>query len=232
MTLLWDWNGTLLDDTREAVAAMNEVLARRGLAPIDIELYRREFAFPVKPFYGKLGVDLSCEDWDALAREYHDALHARPASLARDAVEALGLAGAAGARQAIVSALRQDLLDAETARLGVRDCFFAVRGTDNLDGSSKLARAKELADEAVASGGGPLVMIGDSLHDLEVAGAVGARCVLYSGGSHSAERLRPFAPTGETLVEAVRLALAAAGRPAPPRVCSGLGGGGCGIIRP
>lgn len=31
-TILWDWNGTLLDDVEVALAAMNEMLARRGLS--------------------------------------------------------------------------------------------------------------------------------------------------------------------------------------------------------
>ena len=52
------------------------------------------------------------------------------------------------------------------------------------------------------------VCIGDSLHDKEVADALGARCILYSGGSHAPERLARVAPVAETLTEAVRLALA------------------------
>ena len=207
MTLLWDWNGTLLDDTWAAVAALNDMLARRGLGLIDVDFYRREFSFPVKPFYERMGFDIANEDWNAIAQEYHDAFRSRRAALAPDAVAALEIAKAAGVRQAIVSALRQDYLDEETARLGVRDYFFAVRGTDNLDGRSKLERARELVAEARAVGGGPIVFIGDSLHDKEVADAVGAGCVLFGGGSHAPERLRAVSPTGDTLVSAVRLAL-------------------------
>ena len=29
-TILWDWNGTLLDDVDVAVASMNDLLARHG----------------------------------------------------------------------------------------------------------------------------------------------------------------------------------------------------------
>ena len=203
MTLVWDWNGTLLDDTQASVDALNDQLARRGLPPITVDFYRDTFAFPVRPFYTRCGVDLSREDWDALAQDYHDAyhVHARNARLAGTAVEALEMAERHGFRQTIVSALRQDYLDAAVDRFGIRRFFTDVVGTDNLDGGSKLSRAQALA----ARLGDDLVLIGDSLHDKEVADALGARCVLFAGGSHSPARLARVAPVAVTLTEAVQL---------------------------
>ena len=32
--VIWDWNGTLLDDVGHAVATMNTLLAPRGLPPL------------------------------------------------------------------------------------------------------------------------------------------------------------------------------------------------------
>ena len=48
---------------------------------------------------------------------------------------------------------------------------------------------------------------GDALHDKEVADALGIDCILCAQGSHAAWRLRAVAPTGETLVDALKLAL-------------------------
>jgi phosphoglycolate phosphatase len=81
-------------------------------------------------------------------------------------------------------------------------------GVDNLDGATKLARAHELVAQvrATGRGAGAFVIIGDSLHDKEVADALGVGCVLFAQGSHSAERLRAIAPTADTLEEAVVLA--------------------------
>ncbi len=209
MTLVWDWNGTLLDDTDAALGALNELLVRRGLPTITLDFYRQTFSFPVRPYYEFLGMDLAREDWDALAKSYHDAYHARPAGLNAEAVAALDLAQAHGVRQVLLSALRQDYLDAAVDRFGLRGYFDFVVGSDNLDGGSKLSRALALkdllarADKGVAD---ELVFIGDALHDKEVADALGARCVLFSGGGHAAERLAAVAPTAATLTEAVRLA--------------------------
>jgi len=205
--ILWDWNGTLLDDTQAALDTLNAMLARRGAGPIEMGFYRDHFGFPVRPFYERIGVDLDHEDWDALAREYHEIYSRQPKRLNAGAVEALELAKAAGVRQSVVSALRQDLLDANLVQFGVRDFMAFAYGTDNLDGSSKLTRAKDL----MASLGNPdpkgVVIIGDAFHDKEVADALGIGCVLHSQGSHAGWRLRQVARVAESLPDAVRLAL-------------------------
>ena len=211
--ILWDWNGTLLDDTQAALDTLNVLLARRGSKPISMDFYRDRFAFPVKPFYEQIGVCLAGEDWDALAREYHDVYAEQKVALNRETIEALERVKAAGVRQSIVSALRQDLLDAITRELGVAPYMECVYGVDNLDGTSKVERALELLDRIVATAApgdralSDVVLIGDSLHDKEVADALGVRCVLCAQGSHALWRLRAVAPTGETLLEAVDLAL-------------------------
>jgi phosphoglycolate phosphatase len=206
--LLWDWNGTLLDDTPASVAALNELLSARGLPQIGLDFYRDTFSFPVRDFYAACGVRLEREDWARLAEDYHAAYLRQPRSLQREAIAALRQARQAGLGQSILSAMRQDLLEKEVAAFAVMPWMEHVFGTDNLDGASKVARARQLIARLRAEKG-PLVecvMIGDSLHDHEVAAAVGARCVLVANGSHAPWRLRAVAPTAETLTEAVAMA--------------------------
>ena len=202
--ILWDWNGTLLDDTQAALDTLNIMLARRGAKPIAMDFYRDHFAFPVKPFYKSIGVCLENEDWDALAREYHDLYAEQPKRLNVEAIAALEKVKASGVKQSIISALRQDLLDEATAFYGVAPYMECVYGVDNLDGASKLERALELLTRI--EGADPVV-IGDSLHDKEVADALKVRCVLCGQGSHAEWRLAQVAPTGRTLLEAVSLGL-------------------------
>lgn len=204
MRLIWDWNGTLLDDNHASLAALNAILSRRGLKTVPLDYYRKNFAFPVKYFYESLGVDIENEDYEALAREYHDAYHDCELRLAADAGEALALVAAAGVRQSVVSAMREDYLVSDMDRFGIRPYFEAVLGTNNLDGCSKLSRIKDFTDLTLDN---EYVVIGDSLHDKEVADAIGARCVFYGGGSHDPSRLAPLGPVAMTLVDAVRLAL-------------------------
>ena len=207
--ILWDWNGTLLDDTQAALDTLNAMLARRKGRPIAMDYYRDHFAFPVKPFYKSIGVCLENEDWDALAVEYHDTYAAQPKRLNPETVVTLERAAAAGVRQSIISALRQDLLESALEEFGVRGFFDYVYGVDNLDGHSKVGRARELVSRLAAEGvePGDIVVVGDALHDKEVADALGVRCVLCAQGSHAGWRLRAVAPTGDTLLDALELAL-------------------------
>ena len=203
--ILWDWNGTLLDDTEAALATLNAMISERGGQPIGMEFYRDHFAFPVRPFYDKIGIVAHDEDeWNGIAREYHEVYGRQPKKLNPLAVAALEMAKEAGCRQSIVSALRQDLLEADMARNGVTKYFERICGSDNLDGASKLDRARELLAELSSP---RFVLIGDALHDKEVADALGIDCILCAQGSHAAWRLRAVAPTGETLVDALKLAL-------------------------
>lgn len=221
MHILWDWNGTLLDDTQAAFDTLNIMLRRRGAAEITMDFYRDRFAFPVRPFYEAIGVKLENEDWDALAVEYHDLYAAQPKRLNGETVAALSMAADAGVKQSIISALRQDLLERTVVgeyRLG--GFFENIYGVDNLDGSSKLERARELAAKIRGEGDADLVMIGDALHDKEVADSLGARCVLCSQGSHAHRRLKRVAPTAKTLRQAVETALGL--RPVQPTVTTEL----------
>ena len=208
--ILWDWNGTLLDDTEAALATLNEMIAVRGGQPIGMEFYRDHFAFPVRPFYDKIGIIAHDEDeWNGIAHEYHEVYGRQPKKLNPLAVTALEMAKEAGCRQSMISALRQDLLEADMARNGVTKYFERICGSDNLDGASKLDRARVLLQtlsDTVPSGT-HFVLIGDALHDKEVADALGIDCILCAQGSHAAWRLRAVAPTGETLVDALKLAL-------------------------
>ena len=112
--ILWDWNGTLLDDTEAALATLNEMITVRGGQPIGMEFYRDHFAFPVRPFYDKIGIVAHDEDeWNGIAHEYHEVYGRQPKKLNPLAVAALEMAKEAGCRQSIVSALRQDLLEAD-----------------------------------------------------------------------------------------------------------------------
>lgn len=205
--ILWDWNGTLLDDTDAAVGALNAMLARRGKPPITKAFYRDRFGFPVKPFYATIGVVLEDEDWDAIAREYHDIYHLQPKGLNREAHAALEMIRRAGGRQSIISALRQDLLDRDTMAENVREFMEFIVGTDNLDGGSKIERAHDLLERirrAHPNEDFAFTLIGDSLHDKEVADELGVGCVLCAQGSHADWRLRKVAPTFSTLLDAVQ----------------------------
>ena len=75
--VVWDWNGTLLDDVRVSVGAINRMLERRGIPGLTVERYRDIFGFPVRDYYESIGFDFARDDWDGVSREFvqdYDAL--------------------------------------------------------------------------------------------------------------------------------------------------------------
>lgn len=208
--IIWDWNGTLLDDTSACVGALNEMLAARGRAPLTLEYFRENFAFPARQFYERIGMKVEDSEWDALAWEYHERyLHQPSIRLNVEAVAALERVRSLGWRQVMLSALHQRLLEDELARHEIRRYFDHVFGSDNYDGGSKLAQAETLMRtlRAEEKGGCPCryVLIGDSLHDREIAQALGVECVLVSTGGHSYARLAAVHRTATSLLAAFDL---------------------------
>ena len=201
MHLFWDWNGTLLDDTLACVTSLNLMLERRSLSPVTLEYFRDHFAFPARDFYNRVGMVVSDDEWDALAKEYHDTYAEQPVRLNEEAIAALETVKRLGIKQSILSALRQDKLERDLARYQLTGYFEFIFGSDNLDGASKLDRARQL--RARLGDEEEIVMIGDALHDKEVADLIGAKCILCSQGGHSHARLAAVAPTVHTLLEAV-----------------------------
>ena len=208
--VLWDWNGTLLDDVALCVDALNRLLARHGYSQrYDLDSYRKIFGFPVEDYYLRAGFDFTRNSFDELAQSYMaDYI---PASvhcpLTADARPTLDRLHGAGLRQVILSASPIDTLRRQTAERGVADCFDTMLGLGDIYAKSKVELGLSYLER---SGFAPdrAVMIGDSTHDYQVAKALGVCCILYSGGHQTAEALASTgAPVVPTLTAAADLIL-------------------------
>lgn len=83
---------------------------------------------------------------------------------------------------------------------GLSEYFMGLVGTDNIYAEGKVARGKHWIDQLPWSPD-EVVLVGDTLHDFEVAEAIGSECVLLAHGHHSPERL---ASTGKRVVHSLR----------------------------
>jgi phosphoglycolate phosphatase len=189
--LLWDWNGTLLDDAGVCVTIINALLARRGLPQVDAARYQAEFTFPVRDYYRRVGFDFARDPFETLAQEFVAAYDVqRFACALQPAVhQALGAAAARGLPQAILSAYEQGRLEELTRHAGVAHYFTCLAGLDHYYADGKIARGRELL-AALPCPPAHVLLIGDTLHDLEVAEALGMDCLLVPGGHQSLARLQ------------------------------------------
>lgn len=93
-----------------------------------------------------------------------------------------------GCRQFLLSGTEHHTLQRMIRRFGLEDAFEAVQGLPDGLAAGKLAVARKLLNQfQIQPGEG--IMIGDTLHDVEVAEALGLDCMLISSGHHSHERL-------------------------------------------
>ena len=186
-TILWDWNGTLVDDVALTVQINREVFESRGYPPVTVEAYRRMFRFPVRDYYRDLGV--SDADFPEVAAAWNTGYmqtFGPQVPLFPDAVETVRRFREAGFRQAIVSLSRHDqLLYQIRCYPGLEPLFDEICGTRDFYADSKVAMALDFMRRFHADPA-DTVFLGDTCHDAEVAGAIGCRCILIRGG-HQAD---------------------------------------------
>ncbi len=187
--LIWDFNGTILDDVDACITSANRLLVAHGLPAISSkEAYREAFGFPIIDYYRRLGFDFDKLSYDALAVEWvaYYLEHSKNSTLCRDVADVLAAAKARGISQWVLSATETQMLTGQIRDLGILPYFDGILGLDNINAYSKqevgLAWRREHPDARV-------LMIGDTDHDAGVAAAMGIDCVLVTTGHQNRKTL-------------------------------------------
>ena len=205
--LVWDWNGTLLDDLSLVVESTNRAFAAIGGRSLDSDEHRRTFRRPVAEFYAEiLGRAVDAEEFGRLDQIFHDAyrLGLTTTSLAADAMQAIR---SWSGTQSLLSMWFHSELVPAVDTYGLTGVFTRVDGLrTEIGGDLKAGHLARHLDE-LGVPGDRAVLIGDSLDDALAAESVGAAAVLYTGGFTDPARLRASGrPVADTLVAAVELA--------------------------
>lgn len=196
--IIWDWNGTLLNDKWLCLESINTLLIRRGLPPIDEERYASIFGFPVRHYYERAGFDFSLEPFEKPAMEFISLYNERRTGcfLQEGAAGVLKEIQRLGIGQSLLSASEKNVLEEMTDFHGIRGYFGHLKGLNDHYAHGKEELGRELMEEAGIRPEEAL-MVGDTCHDSEVAALLGVGCILYTGGHHPEERL---ARCGTTLI--------------------------------
>jgi phosphoglycolate phosphatase len=102
-----------------------------------------------------------------------------------------------GVTQSILSAYKQSTLDELVAYFELASFFIKVNGLDHHYASSKEDIGKRWM-EALHYGPHEVLFVGDTVHDFEVASAIGADCVLIPNGHQPLHKLEA---TGSLVLE-------------------------------
>ena len=213
--VVWDWNGTLLEDLPLVVEAVNAVLGEHGLEPITTGDYTANYTRPVRRFYELLlGRDVDDEEWLRIDEVFHASYAAAAAGRTRlmdGAREALRTVDASHASQSLLSMYPHHLLLPLVDHFDLNHHFEVVHGLVGEGGGRKLPHLERHLEEMVhLHGDDPtnVLVIGDAIDDAVAAQHLGARAVLLASGSHPRAGLEA---TGAPVVDSLTEALAVGG---------------------
>ena len=186
--IIWDWNGTLLNDVAYSVECINTLLLKRNMPQISISKYKEKFTFPVKLYYERIGFDFNVENWEKVAMEfmsvYWFGMHTIP--VFKDAIAVLNHFKNQNIKQFIVSAMEHNKLNGMVEERGLVSYFELILGIGDHYANSKQYLAKQILDEGYVPT--DVLWIGDTYHDYEVANALGIDTILLTCG-HQNEKV-------------------------------------------
>jgi len=199
--IIWDWNGTLLNDVDICIDAMNILLKDRNLQQLSHEKYKSVFTFPVRDYYKAVGFNFDKEDFEKPAVEFIDNYNklGYKAKLHKGVIELLKKADDLKISQYILSAMEHNSLIKMLDNFEITGFFEKIKGIDNHYAQSKIEQGKKLIAGSNLDKR-KTVMIGDTLHDAEVASALGVDCILVAQGHQSFERLNQ---NGNTVINSL-----------------------------
>jgi phosphoglycolate phosphatase len=189
--IIWDWNGTLLDDVHICIDVIDGIASKHGGKKVTRESYLKDFRFPVVDYYKDLGFDLSRVSYEDLSVEFVSAYKAN-VHLTKIHVgmsELITELADSGVRSSILSAAFELDLQDMLRHFQIANLFDHIFGIQDHLAHGKIARGLDLM-EKIDLPKNQVVLIGDTDHDADVAEALGIDVLLIEGGHQSKERLR------------------------------------------
>ena len=188
--ILWDWNGTLINDAYLFVDIMNTTLAQHGLPLITLQKYKNNFCFPVQTFWKGLGFKFNKNQFQKMNAEFIALYQSKmkEANLQRGALQVLSFAKKNSIKQFILSASEHKILNELAVSYKIEGYFSDIVGVDNLNASGKVELAQSLIQK---HGMNPkeTVVIGDTFYDADVAQSIGSGLILVACGHFKKQRL-------------------------------------------
>jgi len=188
--IIWDWNGTLLNDVDYCRRIINRILVDNSLPELSLEKYREIFTFPVQDYYEAAGLDFSKTSFEILGRDFIDEYESKKltCSLHDNAVEVLSSIHKKGISQSVLSAYLHENLVAILDHYNLTQYFDNIIGLDNIYAGSKTHLGLSLVEQLNLPKE-EILFLGDTLHDAEVAEAMGVNCILIANGHQVKDKL-------------------------------------------
>jgi len=199
--IIWDFNGTLIDDIDAALASVNDMLTRRNLTAINFEQYASYVDTPIIKFYEHIFDDLYSMDFDIIAQEFNSGYdkHLPQNAVMKNAKEVLEYFNKKGKLQTVISATHIDKVTNRLAEFGLTEYFDKILAHNNLIAEDKTHLAiKYFAEKGIKPS--EAVVIGDCVADYKMAQTLGCDCILTTQGHQSRKE---FSETSAKVVDSL-----------------------------
>jgi len=190
-TIIWDWNGTLLNDVDICVNIVNKILSKQSNKLLTKQSYQAVFGFPILDYYHKIGMDFTDESYEEITKRFiGEYTHqVKQCALHPDTLSTLAAVQQKGLSQFILTAAHKESVLPLLDHYDIHHYFKAIEGLDNYRAESKVKRGHHLIKNHQINQKST-VLIGDTIHDHDVAQALEVDCILVANGHQSWERLQ------------------------------------------
>ena len=197
-TVVWDFNGTLIDDVMASLEAVNDMLIRRSQPTIDLDRYYKEIDIPIWNFYKNVFLEGTITPEEAMA-EYDSGYeaHLLPNPIMAGVVDILDYLKLLGKRQIVVSASNVNKVKSRLKDFDILSYFDTVLAHSDYNAGDKTYLAKQYFLENNISPQ-DAVIIGDSIFDFKMASDLGCDCILNTKGHQSR---REFSVTTAQIID-------------------------------
>ena len=188
--IVFDWNGTLIDDAWIFVDILNALLKKRNLNQINLIEYQEMFCFPLSDFYQNLGFDVTPDAFSILKEDFVFEYNKRQfsAHLFPDTVDTLDKIKSHNIQLSILSASNQKILSSLTDFYSINRYFSNILGVDNYEAVGKEILGFEMLKN-LSESQSDIAMVGDTDLDYKISQELGIDCILISRGHQSHKRL-------------------------------------------
>jgi len=188
--VIWDWNGTLLNDVDFCCKIINRILVENNLPVLSLKKYREIFTFPVQNYYQAAGLDFTKTSFEIMGKDFIDEYESKKlsCSLFDNAIDVLSGIQKQGIGQSVLSAYLHDNLVSILGHFKLTKYFDNIIGLDNIYAGSKTHLGLSLVEQLNIPKD-QILFIGDTLHDAEVAEAMGVKSILIANGHQEKNKL-------------------------------------------
>lgn len=190
--IIFDWDGTLMDSVARIVSAMRVTAETVRLSVPEEQAVKDIIGLSLEPalvrLFGQLPDDQKSQFLARYRDEYVD-LNTTPTPLFSDAIDTLDALRSSGHGVAVATGKARRGLDRVWQETRVGHLFHGSRCADETCGKPDPEMLHQLMQEFQVSER-DTIMVGDSVHDMQMARAAGVHAIGVDFGVHDADRLK------------------------------------------